>query len=440
MRLLRILFNLLGLAVGLPLGGLLLYLTIELKAVTQKTQPTPQRLPAAKLAEKGAPDNLYIELTGFTFGKPVIEKNEEGWVGAWLPVEPTSQPKEAARYSIFVRANVRDQAGLDALLKQSRCEALVTTGLPKTSRWRVKSGPALRKAYPELDLSQVLFLAEPRLSLLGHSVELSDPRLYDPMYESLGAWGGTGLVLFGLVNFYWLIKRRRTAVDAGLDTEALRAQLETERPESVHTARTSGVVQGVLGFGILAGIFLCAVLLLTVAAIRAQGEGKPSIAVLMIFLDVPFILAARAAVRACVRRFRWPTDIALCPTGVRWRQGSKRRAILWAEFAEVHREVKIIPRVGQTGLVGAFQQLNNPMPPLIKDTVRITLHSGETYLMSPAMVTNYNGFAESAPTLWKEDGLRHDSACVTDAWLKSLRKERSGQEEKGNKTYHSQGY
>jgi hypothetical protein len=396
-------------------------LTIELKGVAQKTKPTAEPLSAAQLVEKGAPDNLHVTLTDFTFGKPVIEKTEAG-LNAWLPVQPASPP-EAPKYTIFFHANVPDQAALDKFLKQSRCEALITSRLPSKSRWRIKAGPALRTAYPELDMSKVLFLAEPRLSLLGHAVALSDPRLYDPMYESLGAWGGAALFLFGLISLNFLMKRGRTESDTGLDAaeaEALRAQLETERPESCHTARGSGIVQGVILYGILSGILIFGVLLLAGAAALHQSEDKPRYAVLVTFINLPVFLLARAAVRAFLRMFRWPTDIALCPTGLRWRQGRKRRAILWAEVAEVDRQVKLIPRVNQTGLIGAFAQLNNPTPPIVKDTLLITLHSGESYRMSPALVTNYANFAESAVTLWKEDVLRRQNAGVTNAWLKSL--------------------
>jgi hypothetical protein len=423
MRFLRLLFIALGLMVGLPLGGLLLYATVELRTVAQKTQPTPQGLAAVELAAKGAPENLYVELTGFMFGEPIIEKNKEGWEFAWLPVEPALEPEEALKHVIFLRANVRDQAALDRFRKQTRFEALVTTGLPKSSRWRAKSSSALRKAYPDLDMSQAVFLAEPRLMLLGYAVELSDPRLHDPTYESIGAWSGGALLLFGLVSVYWLIRGRRAPQDATAsepDAAARRAQLETERPESVHTARASGVFGGILGYGVLAGILLFGLFLVTAAAFLAQRQGKPHIAVMLALLDLPVFLGAQAAWRACRRMRRWPTDIALCPSGVRWRQGRQRRVILWAEVAEIQREIKVIPRFRQTGLLGAMNELNNPTPPLIRDTLQITLLSGESYRMTPDLVSNYNKFAEAAKSLWKDDVLRRDNAGVTDAWLKSL--------------------
>jgi hypothetical protein len=425
MRVLRILPLGFGLIVGLPLGGFLLYWTLELNAVAQKAQATPQRLSVAQLAEKGVPDNLYVELTDCTFGKPVIEKNDKGWVGAWLLVEPTPQPKKAAKYVIFFRANVHDQAELDEFLKQSPGEALVASGLLKTSPWRVEVGPALRKAYPKLNFSHVLFLAEPQLPIFGHHVHLSDARLHDPRYESMGAWGGAGLILLALVSLYLMMKRRRTEGDggfdaSGLDADALRVQLASERPESVHSARAWGVLQRVIGFGILAGIMMLLVVVLTFGAVLSQSEGRPLGAVIFVLFDFPVFLGARAAIRAFLRTLRWPTDIAVCPTGLRWREGRKDRNILWAEVAEVHRDVKIIQRYRGTGLVGALNQLNNPAPPLIKDTLHITLHSGEFYLMSPQMVTDYVKFAETAARMWKEEAMRRDTAGITNAWLKSL--------------------
>jgi hypothetical protein len=449
MRVLRILQIIFGLTVGLPLGCMVLYTTIQLNQVTQKTKPTPQVLSAAQLVAKGALDNLHVELTGFIFGKPVIETDKEGWVCVWLPVEPDpkapdAKPQEApkaadaaqeetAKRALFFRAEVRDQAALDELLKQPRLKALATTPLPKGNRWRVKCSATLRKAYPDLDLSHVLFLAEPRLSLLDQSVELSDPQLYDASYEAIGAWGGMVLLLFAFLSFYLIVYRRRAvAVGAATpDTESHRAQLEMERPESVHQAQTSGIIRGVLWYGFLAVIMIPAVVFLAVAAVRAQTQGKPLIAVNLTFLALPLFFGVRASLRTCVRRLRWPTDIAVCPSGLRWRQGGKHRTILWTEVTEVLRVIKEVPRMHQTGLVGALQQLNNPLPPIIVDTVRLTLDSGESFLMSPTVITNYPRFAETTSTLWKEDGLRSESAGITDAWLKSLRKQARNPEKKG---------
>ncbi|HZY89123.1 MAG TPA: hypothetical protein VFE78_30150 [Gemmataceae bacterium] len=426
MRALRTLLFVVVLMVLLSLGCSVLYAALALKAVTEKAQATPQRLPALELAEQGVPDNLHVEVTDFTFGEPVVEQNERGWAGAWLPVVPAPRPKKAPKYAIFYYANVRDRAALDEFLERQPAEALVTTGLPPTSSWRVGVGPALRKAYPKLNFAQALVLAEPRLSAFGHSVALSDPRLHDPRYESGAAWGGAGLVLLALVGLYFLMKGDRDegygGLDAsGLDADALRARLASERPESTHSARAWGVLQGVIGYGLLTGVMVLAVVLLAGATVASQHEGRPLGAVIFVFLALPACLGAWAAGRVFLRMLRWPTDVAVCPTGLRWREGRKRRAILWAEVAEVRRDVKVVQRYAYPGgLVGAINQMNNPSPPRYKDTLRIILRSGATYVMAPQMVTDYLKLAETAPRLWKEAGLNRDAAGVTAAWLRAL--------------------
>jgi hypothetical protein len=425
MRILRLLFLALGLTVGLPLGGFLLYWTLELNAVAQRTQAEPQPTPATELAQKGVPDNLYVELTDFTFGKPVIEAGQQGWYCVWLPVEPVPPAVQPAKYTIFFRANVRDQASLEEFLKRAPSEALVTTGLPQSSQWRIPVGPALRKAYPKLNSNYALFLGEPRVSVLGYPIALADPRFHDPRYEAMAAWGGGGLVLLALFSLYAIVKGRRDEGDASSaaparDLNALRTQLQAERPESNHVARTWGVLQRMIGYGILVGMLIVAVFLMAGAAVQSQAEGKPLGAVLFVFVGLPLLLGACAAARAFFRMFRWPTDIAVCPTGLRWRQGGRQRLIAWAEVADVQRDVKVIQRFHRTGLVGAMEQLNNPSPPMYKDTLRITLHSGESYVMTPQLVTDYMKLIDTAPRLWKEDAMGQNTASITNAWLKAL--------------------
>ncbi len=424
MRALRLLFLTIGLIISLPLGCFVLYWTLELNAVVQKTQGPPQPLPAAQLAQMGVPDNLYIELTDFTFGKPVIEDGKQGWYCVWLPVEPNPPAAQPAKFTIFFRADVHDQAALDAFLKQAPNEVLITTGLPASSQWRIPIGPGLRKAYPKLLSDHTLLLSEPRVSVLDYPIALADPRLHDPRYESLAAWGGGGLVLFALVCGYALMKGRRDEDDSGVpqkrDFTALRAQLESERPDSTHMAKTWGIVQRIFGFGLLVALLILAVVLLVGAAVASQAQGKPLIAVLCVFAGLPLLLGAWAAACALLRLFRWPTDIAVCPTGLRWRQGSKQRLILWAEVADVEREVKVIPRMHQGGLVGAIQAWNDKSPPQFSDRLLITLYSGESYVMTAQLVTDYMKLVDTAPRMWKEEAMGHKTASITEAWRKAL--------------------
>jgi hypothetical protein len=424
MRLLRVLAIVLGLAVGFPLGCVVLWVTMQLRMVAQTTQPTPEVLPAVLLADKGAPDNLYVEVTDFTFGKPVVESNEKGWECAWLPVEPVPARKKAAKYTLFFRADVRDQAALDEVVKATRLEALVANALPDGSHWRVKSGPALRKAYPKLDMRQAVFLAEPRLSLAGRSVALSDPRLYHPGYEPLGAWGGAGLLLFAFFGLTLTMKRGEgDTATSPPDAEALRAQVKGERPLSSHRAKFGRLFPGICFYGLLTGALLLVSAALTSIAVRSQREGKPLIAVGQVFFGLMTLLGARTAARACGRRLRWPTDIEVCPTGLSWRQGRRRRIVLWSEVADVARQVKEVPRpIYPGGLVGAMAALNNPQPPIRIDTLTITLHSGESYQMAGDVLTDYGGFVESVRTVWVEHEYKGQFGGVTGAWLKSRTK------------------
>ena len=425
MRFVRLLLIVLGLAVGLPLGCLLLFVTVEVKMVAKDTRPTPQTLSAAQLADKGDAENLHVELTDFTFGKPVIENDERGWKCAWLPVEPAPRPKKAAKHVLFFRADVHDQAALDEVLKRSRLEALLVSALSEGSHWKATPGAALRQAYPKLKTGEALLLAEPRLSLLGQTVALSDPRLFDPTYEGLGAWGGAGLLLLAVIALRLMLKGSSAEEEGDrkklpANAEAQRAQLETERPVSFHRRKFLGVFPGICFFGLLAASLWFLVGITGLAAVMAQGEGKPLFAVLFVFFGVLTLLGARVAGRAWLRYRRWPTDIAVCYSGLRWRQGWRRRTLLWAEVEEVRRDVRFVQRVGQTGLVGAMAQWNNPQPPIRVDTLLITLCSGESYCMSPNVVTDYYKLADTANNLWVDDERRREVAPFTDAWLKAM--------------------
>src|SRR5262249_14464511 len=160
------------------------------------------------------------------------------------------------------------------------------------------------------------------------------------------------------VGSYLLVRGRKSrgapTTDADPDADALRAKLAAEGPVSFHRAKPFLIVLGVLFFGLLAAVGLLGVVLCGLAAVHAQMQGKPLYAVLYVILTLPVFLLARAFCRACWRRYRFPTDIEVCYSGIRWSQG-RRRALLWAEIADVERIVKVIPRFNYPGgLVGAF--------------------------------------------------------------------------------------
>jgi hypothetical protein len=440
MRVLRIFLAVIGFAVCLPAGFVVLFSAFQLITVIQKSKPTPQGVTAAQLVENGTPENLHVELTGFTFGTPVIEPNKEGWECVWLPVVPEPKPKKANKQAIFFRAIVHDQLALDELVKQSKLTALATSALPNDSRWRVTFGPALRKAYPKQETGQTVFLAEPRLSMYDQSIELSDPRLYDVAYQSIAAWGGAGLLVLGLLGLYLAMKGRGAARPARNipDAEALRAKLAAEAPVSFHRASALYIFRGICFFGFLAGFLFLMAWLFTAVAFQAQNRGEPLAAVFTTFVALPIFLMALVAVRACLSRWRLPTNIEVCYTGLRWRQGRRQRALLWGEFADVQREIKLVQRATYPGgLVGAMAQMNNPQPPIKVDTLKLTLDSGETYRMSPQSMADYLKFASTVSELWADDVKNSDFSGVTEAWqvARGLGK-KPGEKEKWDRAYY----
>jgi hypothetical protein len=441
MRVLRFLVILVGVVVGLPAGFLLLFTALQLNGVLQKTKPVPQEVTAAQLVEKGAPENLHVELTGFTFGTPVIEPGKEGWECVWLPILPEPKLKKPTKQAIFYRANVRDQAAVDDLLMQTKLTALVTTPLANDSRWRVGFGPALRKAYPKQETGQTLFLAEPRVTLYDHTIELADSRFYDVANQSIVVWGGAGLLAFGLFGIFLTVKSKGGAHPARdiPDAAELRAKLASESPVSFHRTKASYIFLSIFLYGLFAAIFVLVGWGCIGVAMQAQNRGEPLAAVLTVFVSLPFFIGAWLTLRGCRSKWRTPTDIEVCHTGMRWRQGRNQRALLWSDFAGIERDIKYVQRAGYPGgLVGAMAQMNNPQPPIKIDTLKLTLETGETYRLSPNSTTDYLNFASTVSELWSDDIKNTDFSGVTQAWqiARGLGKKPGGEKEKLDRAYY----
>jgi hypothetical protein len=284
---------------------------------------------------------------------------------------------------------------------------------------RGRFGPALRKAYPKQETSQTVFLAEPRLTMYDQMIELADSRFYNVANQSLVVWGGAGLLVFGMFGLYLAVKGKGGAQPARTiaDAPALRAKLANETPVSFHQTKASYVLGGIGLYGLFAAIFLLVGWLVTAVAFQAQNRGEPLAAVLTAFVALPFYICSLLMVRACRSRWKMPTDIEVCYTGLRWRQGRTQRALLWGEFADIRRDIKYVQRAAYPGgLVGAMAQMNNPQPPTKVDTFKLTLNSGETYRLSPQSTTDYLKFAGTVSELWSDDVKNTDFSGVTDAW------------------------
>ena len=421
MRALRIPLIVFGLVVALPLGAAVLYVALQFHDVLERTELTPHLIAAAELSENGPPKNLHIELTDFKFGEPVIERNKDGWESVWLPIKPSPASKVAGKRLLFLRVDVPDQAALDEFVGRANLTALVASPLPKNSRWRVTAGKALRKAYPKLDTSHVVYLAEPKLDMSGISLDLADGRLYDPTIHSLVAWSGAGLLFFGILSLGLLSSRfasepaRRKPVH---NAEELRGQLSTERSVSVHQSSGFQILLQVVSYAGLAVVLLAAAVGFAFAVVQIQAQGRPLIAILCAFISLPLFVASWASARTSRHRWHWPREVAVCHSGLRWRQPRGSHDILWSEVVEAKREIRYV-RNTNGGLAGAFADLNNPNGGNCVDTLRITLDTGESYTFAPIMLDGYADFAANIGKIWSDHQKNADLTGVTEAWLKA---------------------
>ena len=125
----------------------------QLHMLVNSASATPRALTVTELAEAGTGGNAHVDLTGFKFGKPVIEKGKEGeWMVVWLPVLPARDSAKPLFRNVYLRTtHVDDQKDLDKLLNQSTLRVLVASALPPSSLFAVKPTSDLYQAEPNLD-------------------------------------------------------------------------------------------------------------------------------------------------------------------------------------------------------------------------------------------------------------------------------------------------
>src|SRR5262245_61449694 len=74
----------------------------QLQLLAKAGDAAPRSLTVAEMAEKGTGGNIHVELTGFKFGKPIIDKNkDDAWTAVWLPLLPTADQKIPFARSVF---------------------------------------------------------------------------------------------------------------------------------------------------------------------------------------------------------------------------------------------------------------------------------------------------------------------------------------------------
>lgn len=201
-----LLFGVVGLIGGLGLA----VLGAQAQAIAAVAHPTPLSLTVAQLLEKGADDNLHVELKQFTFGRPVVEKDGKRWLGVWLVLQPAGRTPRSghATYTAAVlwTPRIQDQDQLDDLLRQTTVNGLVTTPL-KDSSLKVQPTHAFRKANPGLDSSRVAFVTDQMEINVPPNLSISEPALFDAGQASAMWYGGIMLCVLGCVVLLLLLFR-----------------------------------------------------------------------------------------------------------------------------------------------------------------------------------------------------------------------------------------
>jgi hypothetical protein len=85
------------------------------------------------------------------------------------------------------------------------------------------------------------------------------------------------------------------------------------------------------------------------------------------------------------------SDIAVCPTGLRWHKGEQESLALWSEIAAVD-VAWDVPQTGMTGLVGAAQAWSAKAS---INLVTIKTHSGESLVLRAATLSDIERFANT---------------------------------------------
>jgi hypothetical protein len=377
-----------GMAASLSLGVCCLNVGWQLSQVVAAGRPTPRTLSVTELIAKGPGDNAHIELTDFSFGVPLVEKNGKVWECVWVPLYPPGEETRPSKRTVFLRAErIPDQTRLNVLYGQTSLKVMVTTSLADKSIWKVTPSATFRKAYPNLDSARVILLVEPHLELAGVTV-LAGGQLFEPTVAQY-TWGaGAGFLTLGLFCILLLFcrgKRGTEEAPAALPVdEHLRARLVVEDPLSVHWFSYWGGARVSAG-RLLGALFLygCGAAAL-LAAFATLDSAPPAAAGFGLFGLLLFGTALAQVFRAARVFLGKVSPIAVCYCGLRFTKRGQKRIALWSEIAHVQRVVRVI------AICGA---------PLRFDSCTLYFHSGEVLRFFPATITEYTRFANAVMSL-----------------------------------------
>jgi hypothetical protein len=324
------------------LGIGVLFIAWQLRGVASRAEPAPQALSLAELIDKGPGDNLHVELTGFTFGAPVIEKNGEYWSRVWLPLVPVGQKKGAPKQHVFFDGvHIRSQSQLDDLLKQDHLDVLVASSMHPLSLWKVHPSDEMKKVIAKLPAAKVLYLAEPDFAI-GEVCTLPPSIVFAwttaQIVTGVAAWllGGSAFCL--LLAMYGRTGKVKTgAMDqTGTDREYERGRLAVENPLSVHSFTFWDCLMRASVFfrGAAVALVLSLIALPLVLVVLAKANLIGAIVILVI--SFALLICSYAGIRKALQMTcGGVSEIAVCPSGLRWKIGNRQEMALWSDIGSV---------------------------------------------------------------------------------------------------------
>src|SRR5262249_49753144 len=119
-------FSLVGFVAGLA-GILAVAAGSQLQFLFTAAVQTPHARTVMEVSDNGTSGNAHVELTGFKFGKPVIEKGpHDEWIAVWLPLDRVPETAKPLRRPVYFHTtHLHDQAALNEFVKQKRLRLLV---------------------------------------------------------------------------------------------------------------------------------------------------------------------------------------------------------------------------------------------------------------------------------------------------------------------------
>jgi hypothetical protein len=360
-------------------GGVAFYCFGQLDGLTKAAQVTPQNLSLADLIENGPGGNANVQLTGFTFGKPVVEERDGRWRGVWLPLEPTARSKKKSGPVVLWAERVANPKELQEFVKQTSLNVLCVARLPEDSRLRVGLTRTFQTANPKTDLGKVTVLAEPTYVLPGGLVLRADV-LFDPTIARATAWAGFIGFIVGGFCLWRGCRSPQIRVHRGKVKEGERPtpapppeayeRLAQERELSLHPFAWRLVFNRAMHRGGILFFCLLGIGFLIFTAAQAFKTGKVEVIGFSVVLSLLlFYVGLYATFMSVGALFQGISGFAVYPSGIRWQEGKKTRSALWEDIAEVYRT--------ETRLYSARGELRNSV-----STMLLRLYDGRVLKMS----------------------------------------------------------